>query len=115
VTVKIEKSDHGLTVKLDGTGSLSFFLQTLIRAKFYKDDGLDGLLSPLLNNAIKDTLETLDADQPNTAPYYSDWVAQWHLDRVRKVISSSSEYLSASELDRQEMMKTALYPHKPAS
>jgi hypothetical protein len=115
VTVKIEKSDHSLTVKLDGIGSLSFFLQTLIRAKFYDDDGLDGLLSPLLNNAIKETLETLDANRPNAALYYSDWVAHWHLDRVRSIISSSSDYLAASEPDRQEMMKTALYPHQPES
>ncbi|MGQ3040966.1 MAG: hypothetical protein ACT6TH_10135 [Brevundimonas sp.] len=74
MTVNIERSDHGLTVKLDGIGSLAFFLQTLIRAKFYDDEGVDGLLSPLLNDAIKVTLERLYADQPGAESYYSDWV-----------------------------------------
>lgn len=113
--VNIERSDHGLTVKLDGYGSLSFFLQTLIRAKFYDDEGVGGLLSPLLNNAIKATLETLDVDQPEAESYYSGWVAYWHLDRVRNVISASSDYLSASPTEQQEMMRTALYPHQPTS
>ena len=112
MTVSIERSDQGLTVKLDGRGSLSFFLQTLVRAKFYDDEGLEGLLSPLLNNAIKATLETLDVDQPEAESYYSGWVAHWHLDRVRNVISSSSGYLSVSPPEQQEMMRTALYPHQ---
>lgn len=115
MAVNIERSDRGLTVKLDGSGGLSFFLQTLIRAKFYDDDGVDGLLSPLLNDAIKATLETLHADQPEAASYYSGWVAHWHLDRVRDAISSSSGYLAASPPAQQEMMRTALYPHDPAA
>jgi hypothetical protein len=114
LTVNIERSDHGLTVKLDGKGSLAFFLQTLIRAKFYDDEGVDGLLSPVLNRAIKATLETLDVDQPEAEAYYSGWVAHWHLDRVRDVISTSSDYLSASPPEQQEMMRTALYPHHPS-
>jgi len=113
LALNIERSDHGLTVTLDGRGSLSFFLQTLVRAKFYDDDSVDGLLSPLLNNAIKTTIETLDADQSEAATYYSDWVVHWHLDRVRKVISASSDYLSASPPEQTQMMRTALYPHQP--
>lgn len=110
--MSIERSDRGLTVKLDGTGSLAFFLQTVLRAKFYDDEGVDGLLSPLLNKAIRDTLEALEADRPQTESYYSGWVAHWHLDRVRSVISSSSVYLSASPPEQEEMMRTALYPHQ---
>lgn len=113
--MNIEKSDHGLTVKLEGRGSLAFFLRTLIRAKFYDDDGLDGLLSPLLNDAIRATIETLGADRSEVESWYSGWVADYHLNRVRDLISSSPDYLSASPLDRQEMMRTALYPHRPMS
>lgn len=112
LTVNIERSDHGLTVKLDGIGSLAFFLQTLIRAKFYDDEGVDGLLSPLLNDAIKVTLERMYADQPGAESHYSDWVAHWHLDRVHEVIKGSSEYRSATTPERQEMMRIALYPHQ---
>ncbi len=116
MALNIERSDHGLTVTLDGRGSLSFFLQTLVRAKFYDDGSVDGLLSPLLNDAIKTTIETLDADQSEEASsYYSDWVAHWHLDRVRKVISASSGYLSASPPEKTQMMQTALFPHQPAN
>lgn len=114
LTVSIERSDDGLMVKLDGKGSLSFFLQTLIRAKFYDDESVDGLLSPLLNNAIEATLETLDVAQPEAESYYSGWVEHWHLDRVRDVISASSDYQSASPPEQQQMMRTALYPHRPA-
>lgn len=110
--VSIESSDDGLTVKLDGLGGLAFFLQTVIRAKFYDDEGVDGLLSPHLNDAIKATLERMYADQPGAEAYYSAWVARWHLARVRDVISGSSEYLSATQPERQEMMRTALYPHQ---
>lgn len=114
MALNIERSDQGLTVTLDGRGSLAFFLQTLIRAKFYDDGSVQGLLSPLLNDAIKTTIETLDADQSEVASYYSDWVARWHLDRVRKVISASSDYLSASPPEQMQMMRTALFPHQPA-
>jgi hypothetical protein len=113
VTVNIEKSDHGLTVKLDGKGSLAFFLRTLIRAKFYDDDGLDGLLSPLLNDAIRTTIETIEPDQSEVESWYSGWVAEYHVDRVRDLVSSSADYLSASPLDQQEMLRTALYPYRP--
>lgn len=114
MALNIERSDHGLTVTLDGKGSLSFFLQTLVRAKFYDDGSVHGLLSPLLNDAIKTIIETLDADQSEAAPYYSDWVAHWHLDRVRKVISASSDYLSASPPEQVQMMRNALFPYQPA-
>lgn len=113
MALNIERSDHGLTVTLDGRGSLSFFLQTLVRAKFYGDDSVDGLLSPLLNNAIETTIESLGPHQSEAATYYSDWVARWHLDRVRKVISESSDYLTASPPEQMQMMRTALYPHQP--
>lgn len=90
-----------------------FFLQTLMRAKFYDDDSVEGLLSPLFNNAIRATLESVAIDQPEAASYYSGWVADLHLERVRKVISSSSGYLAASPPERHEMMRAALYPHQP--
>lgn len=109
----IEKSDHGLTVRLEDRGSLAFFLQTLIRAKFYDDGGVDGLLSPLLNSAIAATVDRLDTDQPEAASYYSDWVAHWQLARVSDLISSSSNYLSASPSEQKAIMRTALYPHQP--
>lgn len=112
LTVNIERSDHGLTVKLDGIGGLAFFLQTLIRAKFYDDESVEGLLSPLLNDAIKATLERMYADHPEAESYYSGWVAHWHLDRVHNVIKGSSAYRSATAPERQEMMRTALYPHQ---
>ena len=115
MTVSIEPSDDGLTVKLAGKGSLAFFLQTLIRAKFYDDEGIDGLLSPLLNDAIRATLESLGADSPEAESYYSSWVAHSHVARVRDVIAQSPDYLSATPPQRQQMMRTALYPHPAAS
>ena len=114
MALNIERSDHGLTVTLDGRGSLAFFLQTLVRAKFYDDGSVQWLLSSPLNDAIKTTIETLDSDQSEVASYYSDWVAHWQLDRVRKVISASSDYLSASPPEQMQMMRTALFPFQPA-
>ena len=111
----IDKAAGRLTIDLKGTGDLAFLLQTLIRAKFYDDGGgVDGLLSPLLNGAIESTLDALATEQPDTASYYSGWVAHHHLARVRAVLSSSSDYLSASTTEQQEMMRTALYPHEAA-
>ena len=111
--MQIEKAGHGLTIKLDGTGSLAFFLQTLLRAKFYDDGGVDGLLSPLLNSALKATLETIGTEQPDTANYYAGWVQDLHQARVQALVSTSSGYRSASVSGQKAMMRTALFPLEP--
>ena len=116
MTVQIEDDGQGLTIKLEGAGMGLFFLRTLMRAKFYDDDGgLEGLLSPPLNSAIKATLETLGLRQREAAAYYAEWVAHHHQARVQALISTSLSYRSASPAEQQAMMRNALYPGVPSS
>ena len=90
-----------------------FLLQTLMRAKFYDDGRLDGLLSPLLNSAIKAALETMGANQSDAIAYYAEWVAHHHEAHVRDLVSTSSDYRSAKPAEQHAMLCTALYPYVP--
>ena len=111
--MEIEQSEHGFMVRLESEGSLAFFLRTLLRAKFYDDEGIEGLLSPLLNNAIAETLHKLESTRPGTAAYYAGWVEEWHLARASALVASSPDYLGASPAEQKAMMRGALYPHEP--
>lgn len=109
--IRIKRSDNGLSIEIDGVSSAIGFLELMCAAKFQYGVSWKYLLSPHVNEIIKELIDLIRSDER-----FANFPGGGVPDNRRSDISDSIEdYMSAAGVDVEErgaLLKAATYPYE---
>jgi hypothetical protein len=109
--IRIKRSDSSVSIEIDGVSSAIGFLELMYAAKFQHGVSWKYLLSPHVNEIIKELLGLIKSDE-RFANFPGGGVPD---NRRSDIYDAIEDYISAAGVDaenRGELLKAATYPYE---